>query len=125
MLRKLRIIYSFCETKKFKFYRKNRQIFKKIKKEEKFQFYFFDKIPYLTCRMSNSTLISVVTFLYKNFQFIVCIKRLLKTNKNLDTESAKILIERALIVGEDGKLGLSRDKRAKSTVKKNEFDNEI
>ena len=41
---------------------------------------------------------------------------LLKANRHLDEESAKILIERALIENEEGELGFSRDINVKVTV---------
>ncbi|CAF0900840.1 unnamed protein product [Brachionus calyciflorus] len=41
---------------------------------------------------------------------------LMKANNHLDEESAKILIDRALVTREDGKLDFSRDIRVKQTV---------
>jgi hypothetical protein len=41
---------------------------------------------------------------------------LLKTNPGLDKEAALVLFERALIVGQDGKVSFSRDKKLKTSV---------
>lgn len=46
----------------------------------------------------------------------VCVSSLLRANKNLDEQAASVLLERGLIVGEDGKLNFSRDRRAKTSV---------